>query len=486
MNKDFGFLVALLLLINSTTSFAQKNTSLDKKINQVEHNLGSWVQIEGAPKWALQDRMKHHNVKGVSIAVVKDYKIEWAKGYGWADSVEKRPVTIHTLFQACSNSKSLNSIGVLKLVQDGKLNLNEDINIYLKSWKFPYDSLSKGKKITTANLLSHTAGLSVDGFMGYNKKDSLPTVIQVLNGERPANSEPIRSISEPGLKFQYSGGGTTISQLVIEDVSGEPYENYMYKNILQPIGMTESFFTQPPTSEKQNLLATGYYNDGTEVDGKYNVFTEKAAAGLWTTPTDLAKYVIETQLSLQGKSNKVLSEKMTQLRLTPYIDSSAALGCFIVNKNGTKYFEHGGGNIGFISQYFGSIENGNGVVVMINDDSNSNGRQLLWEIINSVASTYNWLNFYTPVIKKEITIDKNKLDDYVGTYKIKDFPILVTKKSDGLWLTMSGATCKMHFTDNSNFFIYESVEGNFDFLFNEQHKIATLVINKKYKADKTN
>lgn len=160
MNKDFGFLVALLLLINSTTSFAQKNTSLDKKINQVEHNLGSWVQIEGAPKWALQDRMKHHNVKGVSIAVVKDYKIEWAKGYGWADSVEKRPVTIHTLFQACSNSKSLNSIGVLKLVQDGKLNLNEDINIYLKSWKFPYDSLSKGKKITTANLLSHTAGLS--------------------------------------------------------------------------------------------------------------------------------------------------------------------------------------------------------------------------------------------------------------------------------------------------------------------------------------
>ena len=485
MTKNSGLLVTVMLLISSTSSFAQKdNSSVDKKINEVEHNLATWVQIEGAPKWTLQDRMKHHNVKGVSIAVIKDYKVEWAKGYGLADSAEKRPVTIHTLFQACSNSKSINSIGILKLVQEGKLNLNEDINFYVKSWKFPYDSLTKGKKITTANLLSHTAGLSVDGFIGYTKKDTIPTIIQILNGEKPANSEPVRSNAEPALKFQYSGGGITISQLLVESISGEPYEKYMDENILQPMGMRESFFTQPPPTEKQKIVATGYYDDGKEVEGKYNIYPEKAAAGLWTTPTDLAKYVIETQLSLQGTSNKILSEKMTRLRLTPYIDSTSALGCFIVNKNGTKYFEHGGGNVGFISQYFGSMENGNGVVVMINDDSNSRGRQLLWEIINSVAYTYNWSNFYTPVVKKEFPIDKNTWNDYAGTYKLGGFSILVTAKEDGLWLTMSGSTCKMHFTSKSNFFIYESTASDFDFLFNDKHKIATLVLNKKYKATK--
>src|SRR5664279_2583638 len=165
-------LFCVFFCIQGFVLFGQVNKSYSKevetKITQVENNLSGWVQISDKPnKWTLAERMKFYHAHGVSIAVIKDYKIEWAKGYGWADSAEQRPVTIETLFQAGSNSKSLNAIGVLKLVQDSKLDLNADINNYLKSWKFPYDSLSKGKKITLMNLLSHSAGLTVHGFPGY-------------------------------------------------------------------------------------------------------------------------------------------------------------------------------------------------------------------------------------------------------------------------------------------------------------------------------
>jgi len=184
-------LLLLLLQVLQLSVFAQNikyTAEIEHRIKEVENNLGLWVQIENTKRnYSLQERMAFYKVNGVTIAVIKDYKVEWAKGFGWADSAEQRPVTTATLFQAASISKSLNGVGVLKLVQDGKLNLTSDINEYLKSWKFPYDSLSKGKKITTANLLSHTAGLIISGFPGYEMGVSLPTRPQILDGVTPAN-----------------------------------------------------------------------------------------------------------------------------------------------------------------------------------------------------------------------------------------------------------------------------------------------------------
>lgn len=180
----------------------------------------------------------------------------------------------------------MNGVGVLKLVQDKKLDLNIDINNYLKTWKFPYASLSNNKKITTANLLSHTAGLTVHGFMGYPQGDSMPTLSEILDGKSPANSSAVRSMYESGKKEEYSGGGTTISQLIVTDITQQKYEDYMWLQVLKPMGMNNSFFTQPPALDKQNLLATGYNRYGEEMkDGKYNIYPEKGATGLWTNPT---------------------------------------------------------------------------------------------------------------------------------------------------------------------------------------------------------
>jgi CubicO group peptidase (beta-lactamase class C family) len=471
--------IFLFLFFCSQTSFllAQNNTTYSKevqaKIKQFENNLGLWVQIANQ-QFTLADRMKSSHVNGVSIALIKDYKIEWAKGYGWADSAEQRPVTTTTLFQAGSISKSLNGVGILKLVQEGKLNLDSDINIYLKSWKFPYDSLSKGKKITIANLLSHTAGLTVHGFDGYEKGDTIPTLIQILNGEKPANSKAIRSMYESSLRSQYSGGGTTISQLILQDVTGQPYDTYMRNNVLNPMGMSNSSYTQPPAADKKNLLATGYYNDGAAVKGKYHIYPEQAAAGLWTNPTDLAKYIIETQLSFQGKSSKVLSPEITRLRLTPYIDNSAALGVFIVKKGNEKYFNHDGSDEGFVASYFGSMENGNGVVVMTNSDNWS----LISEITNSLAAVYNWKDFYTPKIKNVVTVNNEILKSYVGNYKLHSGILNVTLEKEGLMIRLDSKTkYKTYFTSDTDFFLLEMHGSEVKFVKDENNQITGFDIN---------
>ena len=409
--------LTLLLICSSTLLFSQRqkyNDEVENKIKQVETNLSSAIVVEGDANWSLVERMKFYHVKGVSIAVIKDYKIEWARGYGWADSSEHRPVATSTLFQAGSISKSLNSLGVLKLVQSGKLNLYSDINDFLKSWKFPYDSLSHGKKITIANLLSHSAGLTQHGFPGYEKGDSIPTLVQILDGKHPSNTFAVRSAFEPSLKFQYSGGGTIISQLIVQDNSNLPYDKFMWENVLKQIGMYSSSYTQPPVKENQNKLATAYYTNGQEVKGKYHIYPEQAAAGLWTTPTDLAKFIIESQLSIQGKSNKVLSQEMTKRWLTPYVDSTLALGVFIETRGGQKYFGHSGQDEGFVGRYWGSFDGGNGVVVMSNTDDIS----IVNEIINSVASVYSWKDFYTPMVIKNLKVDNAILNSYVGQYQI--------------------------------------------------------------------
>jgi CubicO group peptidase (beta-lactamase class C family) len=355
-----------------------------RKIQEVENNLIRHDGTQNDVPANILKRMQEYGIKGVSIAFIHHYKIEWAKGYGWADEGSKTPVNPQTLFQAASISKSLNAVAVLKLAQENKLDLYADINQYLTDWKFPYYSISTNKKISTIELLSHTAGLNVHGFAGYEKGVALPTIIQILNGVPPANSPAIRSMTEPGLRSEYSGGGITISQLILMDITHIPYAQYMQDEVLVPLGMSSSSYEQPNRGNPV-LLATGYQINGEEIPGKYHIYPEEAAAGLWTNPTDLGKYIIETQLAYEGKSAKVLNQEMTKLRLTPYLNDNAALGVFISDRDSTKYFQHGGANEGFRCQYYGSLAGGDGLVIMVNSDNGA----IIPEIVNSIAMVYH-------------------------------------------------------------------------------------------------
>jgi CubicO group peptidase (beta-lactamase class C family) len=465
---------AIAFLVFFQLGACAQTADTSEKIQQVEKNLVGNIQAEGDTPWTIKERMTHYNIKGVSIAVIHNYKIEWAKGYGLADDSLKIPVTTQTLFQAGSISKSLNSVGVLKLAQDKKIDLYTDINTYLQSWKFPYDSLSKGKKITIANLLSHSAGLTVHGFGGYEKGQEIPTIVQVLDGKKPANSPAVRSMYEPGLKFEYSGGGTTISQLIVMDITHEPYDKYMYDKVLKPLGMTSSTYEQPPVNIKPELISTAYYLDGKKVPGKYHIYPEQAAAGLWTNPTDLSKYIIETQLAYAGKSHKVLSQQMTSLRLTPYIDKNAALGVFIDDYDGIKYFEHGGVDEGFISQYYGSLEDGNGVVVMVNT---ANGGSLIPEIINSVAKVYGFKGLNHSKIVKNVTVADTVLQSYTGQYQLAPKTIItITREGNQLYGQPTGETKLAMFPEAQNKFYLKAVEVEVEFIKDNKGEVTKLVV----------
>jgi CubicO group peptidase (beta-lactamase class C family) len=368
---------------------------IEAMITQVETHL--CANPTDTNSWTLSNRMKFYQVEGLSIAVIHDFGIQWARGYGWADVSEHRPVTTRTLFQAGSISKSLNAVGILLLVQRHQLDLNADINDYLKTWKFNYDSVSQGRKITVGNLLSHTGGLSVHGFPGYQREETLPSLFEILDGKKPANTNAVRSIAEPGTKYIYSGGGITISQLIAQNITGQPYDSFMAREVLQPLGMDNSSYTQPPPASDNR--ATGYLRSDTAVPGNYHIYPEQAAAGLWTTPTDIGKYIVESQLAYEGKSAKVLDQATTRIRLSPYIDSIDAsgthpgMGVFLFQRGNQNYFNHNGSDVGFLSSYYGCLESGEGVVVMINNDING---ALLKEVINSVARVYHWQGFSLP------------------------------------------------------------------------------------------
>jgi CubicO group peptidase (beta-lactamase class C family) len=471
---------AVLIFASAFVFFIQlsscaKTVDTAEKIKQVETSLAANMMTAGDSLYTLKDRMAYYHIKGVSIAVIHNYKMEWAMGYGWADDSLKVPVTARTLFQAGSISKSLNSMGVLKLAQDKKIDLYTDINTYLRSWKFPYDSLSKGKKITIANLLSHSAGLTVHGFGGYEKGAAIPDLEQVLDGKKPANSPAVRSMYEPGLKFEYSGGGTTISQLIVMDVTRQPYEKYMYDNVLGPLGMTSSTYQQPPVDKAPELLSTAYYPDGKHVPDRYHIYPEQAAAGLWTNPTDLCKYIIETQLAYNGNSHKVLDQQMTRLRLTPYIDKSAAFGVFIdAYPDGTKYFEHGGVDEGFISQYYGSFEGGDGLVIMTNTAS---GGSIIPEIVNSIAKVYGFKYLNHSKVIKTVTVADDVLQSYAGQYELAPgFILSITKEGSSLFGQATGQGKNQLFTEAQNKFFLKVADAEVEFVKDDKGQVTKLVL----------
>ncbi|MEO7446189.1 MAG: serine hydrolase domain-containing protein [Ferruginibacter sp.] len=462
----------LALLVIPTSVFAQVPSDVQEKIRRVENFLSPAVVYGDTAAHAnLEQRMKETNTKGISIAVINNYKIEWAKGYGWADESEQRKVTTNTRFQAASLSKSLNSMGILKLVEKGKLNPNADINTYLRSWKFPYDSLSKNKKINTYQLLSHTAGLTIHGFPGYKADVAFPTIPDILDGKKPANTKAVRSQFEPGLKYIYSGGGTVISQMMLMDITGRDYAEYMQAEVLAPLKMANSFYRRPSASDKE--LATGYYADGKPVSTKYHVYPEQAAASLWTTPTDMGKYIIECQLAYEGRSHKVLSPAMMKTRMTPYLDSNFALGVFIINKGDNTYFSHTGGNEAFVCIYYGSLKDGKGLVIMENGENFN----LLIEIVNSIVQVYDWKGFYNPVYKKVVTLPKDSLQQYTGKYLMAKDTLSIKIAGDYLVIQQNGEPAngyKILFSDDRSFSVAEIPSAILKLLRNAEGKVDAL------------
>jgi CubicO group peptidase (beta-lactamase class C family) len=418
------FKTSLLAFLLLSAGFAQSDVAA--RIGRVEKGLLPPVLIKGAPTFAIEEQLRRYKIPGVSVAVINDYKIEWAKAYGVTDVETKEPVTTETLFQAGSISKPVAAMAALKKVQEGKISLEEDINNKLVTWKLPENQLTAKKKVTLANLLSHTGGLTVHGFPGYAVGEPIPTLPQVLDGAPPANTPPVRVDLEPGAQYRYSGGGVTIAQLAIMDIEKKPYPQIARENVLAPLGMTHSTYEQPLPADWRKKAATGHREGGFPVEGKIHVYPEMAAAGLWTTPTDLAKFAIEVQLSLAGKSNKVLSKEMVEKMVTPYANDSAGLGFFLEKHAGALYFGHNGADEGFRAQLLVSRTKGYGVAVMVNSDNS----QVINEITRAVAREYNWDDFLPPT-RETVAVAPETLKEYLGRFKVNPDRVLKVTQQNG-------------------------------------------------------
>ncbi len=393
-----------------------------RRIQQVENTLMPGVQLAGEPPvhYTLAERMRLMKIPAVSIAVVNNGKLEWAKAYGYRSTDSLQRADTQTLFQAASVSKPIAAFGALTVVERGKLGLDTDINQYLKSWHTKPSPFSSQKPITLRGLLSHTAGLTVHGFGGYANGRAIPTVVQILNGEKPANSPPVVSDTVPGTRSQYSGGGYVVMQQAITDVTGETFPAFMQKTVLTPLGMTHSTYEQPLPESRQTNVSVAHFGNGKKIPGNWNTYPEMAPAGLWTTPSDLAQYIIEVQQSLQGKGSHILSEPMTKAMLTNQLGSHG-LGPEVRGSGNELVFSHNGGNAGYRCLFYALAKTGQGVVIMTNSDR---GMELIDELMRSVSNAYGWAEF-RPVTKKLARVAPQKLEAMTGRYTLPNKPNLV-------------------------------------------------------------
>jgi CubicO group peptidase (beta-lactamase class C family) len=364
-------------------------------------------------------QMAQRHVRGLSLAIVKNGRIAVARAYGVVDDGSRTPVTTATLFQAGSISKPVSALGALHLVEAGKLSLDEDVNARLASWKVPENRFTTTEKVTLRRLLSHSAGMTVHGFPGYDVSERIPTVVQVLDGGPPANTPPIRVDTTPGAIWRYSGGGITVMQQLMIDVTGEPFPQYMQLTVLGPIGMTSSSFEQPLPNARAALTAAGYYADGSPVRGRWHVYPEMAAAGLWTTATDLAKFAIEVQETLAGHGHGVISPAMARQYLTEQ-KGGYGLGVGVQGSGHGQRFSHGGRDEGFDALLVAGAETGDGVAVMINANDNSRFMGRIRDYVERAWAFSELPPASPPTATTAARIDRSRLARYAGYYEANE------------------------------------------------------------------
>ena len=415
---------SLLLLFTLVLPFlvqAQLADSISNRMAQVEKDLSLWGKTyKEGPRYTLEELMKMRNVPGVSIAVINDFKVEWAKAYGVADVKTKVANTTNTVFAAGSIAKPMCAMGVLKLAEANKIDLNHDINNYLTSWQYPY---TKKQPITPYQILTHTAGLKWQPNWLINKYRKSPGILGMF---KKYGEESTKQIADPGISFSYSNSAMAIAQMMVEDITEKRYAEYMHEEVFKPLSMNRTIYLTKE-NESRYPLASAHWKEGQRTKHYHPMIAEHGAGGLWTTPTDLAKYLIEIQKGYLGEKTSVISPAAIKSMLTParqqlppFYTFLHGINMFIDNNKGTKYFYHAGEGGGHSALFIGGFENGKGLVVM----TNLVDFGLVHALVNRVALVYDWENFVfnNGEVVETIEIANTSKVNFAGKYQRKDYP----------------------------------------------------------------
>jgi CubicO group peptidase (beta-lactamase class C family) len=400
MRRCSALVIALLLI---GCSHASGSRTAADRVARIENHLVAPDYARPVPKdhASIRERMVYWHVPAVSIAVINNGHVEWARAYGIADLETGRPADVRTLFHGASLSKPVNAITVLKFVQDGKLSLDRPVNEQLRTWKLPENDFTRATAITLRRLLSHTAGMSVATIGRGNSTTQPSTLVDFLNGRPPA-TQPVKVEEQPGRRFHYSGGAVAISQLMLQEAANEPYPRIVTETVFDPLGMTESTFEQKLAADWLARAAPGYDKKGKRVNGPERVYPAMSAAGLWSTPTDYCQVILEIQHAAAEQGAKILSPGAVRVMLTPYIanaknassrPSTVGLGVFLAGDQGhhSGTFFHAGSHAGYACYAVGRIEAGQGIVVMTNGED---AFDLIAEICQTIADEYGWPDYH--------------------------------------------------------------------------------------------
>jgi CubicO group peptidase (beta-lactamase class C family) len=383
----------------------------------VEQGLRPPVALAGKPipGFDLRDRMAHYRVPGLSLAVINDGRVEWAEAYGVLREGEQEPVSTSTLFQAASISKPIAAFVALRLVERGSLHLDRDVNEFLLSWKLPAGEYTRERPVMLRDLLSHSGGVTVSGFPGYALGDPIPTIVDVLEGR--GNTPPVRVETVPGTQYRYSGGGSTIVQLMIEDSTGQSFAAVAERLLFAPLDMDRSTALQPLPERLRHRAAAGHDARGVPIRGKWRVYPELAAAGVWSTATDIARFALGIASAYHGDNGALLGPELAQEMLTRQNDV-CGLGPGVFDSEGGFWFAHSGGNAGYRAYFLLYPESGDGVAVMTNGDG---GRALNFEIIRAVSAVYGW-PAHKPEFHAPVALSVDSLQQWLGSYRLVDAP----------------------------------------------------------------
>jgi len=438
LKRIFTIMLTLMILLLISSEEIEKEGKLKNQkilIEEVENSLRAEYYVSGDSLISIIDKMKELKIPGLSLAVIDNFEVVWAKGYGIADVETNNKVDVNTIFQAASISKPFTAYATMKLVQENKLELNKDINTYLKTWKLVDNNFTETKKVTFKNLLSHNAGTTIHGFPGYKSSDTLPTLDQMLNGVSPANTNKVIVDIEPETENRYSGGGYIIVQKALIDITGNPFEEFMQNQVLKPLDLQNSFFSPKELTKEQELNATaGHYSDGSKISENRHIYPEMAAAGLWTTAEDLAKFAVEIQKTLKGNSGKILTKQYTQMMMTPVLNGEYNIGFGNEEYNGEPFFEHAGGNEGYACFLTFHKEKGYGFALMVNSSSQID---ILFPLFRSIDKAYSWGLFSSGIYNSD-NISVPELQRFTGKYKVSfDRSIKIYVKNKKLFYKMS-------------------------------------------------
>jgi CubicO group peptidase (beta-lactamase class C family) len=370
--------------VSPTVTVEQPVVDLSSLADQLDHLVPS--------------SLEEHNVPGAALSLVLDGKVTWSAGYGLADRTQHIPVTADTVFQVASISKSVTSWGVMRLVERGLLDLDAPVEQYLTRWHFPPSDYN-ASGVTIRRLLSHTAGLSVGGYPGYLPDQKLPSLEDSLSGSNRRAGE-VRIAMEPGAQWSYSGGGYTLLQLIVEEATGEAFSSYMQREVLGPLGMVHSSFEW--RADLRPATAVGYSASGSAFPNY--LFTEQAAAGLYTTAPDLGRFVAANMPGPNGEpaGRGVLTPDTLALMFTPAVQLQGpgeawGLGYnLLALTDGSALIKHGGSNAGWRAFFEAVPDWGEGIVVLTNGE---NGMSLIEDVVSAVADQLG--NSSTPQATKQ-------------------------------------------------------------------------------------